>query len=198
MFLEALETQRLRSMPNSTLPPTQNTHAGVILVGDSMNMRHPLTGGGMTVALNDAVLLADLLRRDVVPTFAESSHLLDALATFHWRRKVRHASVINLLASALYTLFAAGSDPQLRLLRDATFSYFLRGGACQDGPMAFLSGLDANVAHLAYHFVSVAVLGCLQQFRQVNPLMALWRTVLVWKTIVTFVAPLVYGEITRT
>lgn len=41
--------QRLRSMPNSFLPPSmqgQNKeNAGIIVVGDAMNMRHPLTGG---------------------------------------------------------------------------------------------------------------------------------------------------------
>ncbi|KAF9944996.1 Squalene epoxidase, partial [Mortierella alpina] len=52
-FLIALETERLRSMPNSFLPPSTSSELGVILLGDAMNMRHPLTGGGMTVALND-------------------------------------------------------------------------------------------------------------------------------------------------
>lgn len=41
--------QRLRSMPNSFLPPSmqgQNKeNEGVVVVGDAMNMRHPLTGG---------------------------------------------------------------------------------------------------------------------------------------------------------
>lgn len=43
------EKQRLRSMPNSFLPPSmqgqRNDRKGVIVVGDAMNMRHPLTGG---------------------------------------------------------------------------------------------------------------------------------------------------------
>ena len=30
---------------------------GVVLVGDSLNMRHPLTGGGMSVALSDVCML---------------------------------------------------------------------------------------------------------------------------------------------
>ena len=61
----AFEKDRLRRMPNSFLPPVEQgtaaTKKGVILVGDSWNMRHPLTGGGMTVALNDVVVLRDLL-----------------------------------------------------------------------------------------------------------------------------------------
>jgi squalene monooxygenase len=39
---------------------------GALLLGDAFNMRHPLTGGGMTVALSDCSLLAELLRP--VPT----------------------------------------------------------------------------------------------------------------------------------
>ncbi|WVR06159.1 hypothetical protein IAU60_003189 [Kwoniella sp. DSM 27419] len=64
--LTSLADQRLRSMPNSFLPPSiqglASTLSGAILVGDAYNMRHPLTGGGMTVAFNDAVILTDYLR----------------------------------------------------------------------------------------------------------------------------------------
>ena len=44
-----------KSMPNSWLPPSRQPDTpGVLLLGDAINMRHPLTGGGMTVAFNDA------------------------------------------------------------------------------------------------------------------------------------------------
>lgn len=32
------------------------------MLGDAFNMRHPLTGGGMTVAFADCDLLCDMLR----------------------------------------------------------------------------------------------------------------------------------------
>jgi squalene monooxygenase len=35
---------------------------GAILLGDAFNMRHPLTGGGMTVVLNDVILLREMLK----------------------------------------------------------------------------------------------------------------------------------------
>jgi squalene monooxygenase len=44
-FATALETERLRSMPNGFLPPSLNNNEGMIVLGDAMNMRHPLTGG---------------------------------------------------------------------------------------------------------------------------------------------------------
>lgn len=35
--------------------------AGVLLLGDAYNMRHPLTGGGMSVALNDVRIWRSML-----------------------------------------------------------------------------------------------------------------------------------------
>lgn len=43
-FLEALKSgEKIRSMPNSWLPPSVNSKLGLLLLGDAMNMRHPLT-----------------------------------------------------------------------------------------------------------------------------------------------------------
>lgn len=35
---------------------------GVLLLGDAYNLRHPLTGGGMTVALKDIKIWRQLLK----------------------------------------------------------------------------------------------------------------------------------------
>ena len=105
-FEAALDEGRLRSMPNSWLPPTTNRTAGLAILGDAMNMRHPLTGGGMTVALNDVVLLRDLLSPAKAGDLRDSRNVAKAFRQFHWRRKDLTA-VINILAQALYSLFAA-------------------------------------------------------------------------------------------
>ena len=105
-FEQALEAGNIRSMPNSWLPPSTNRTAGMMIFGDAMNMRHPLTGGGMTVALNDVVLLSELLSPESVPTLDDTKLVLKRLKSFHWRRKDVTA-VINILAQALYSLFAA-------------------------------------------------------------------------------------------
>ena len=96
----------LRSMPNSWLPPTTNRTPGLIILGDALNMRHPLTGGGMTVALNDVLLLKSLLSPETVRNLGDTKLVLRQMRTFHWRRK-NLTSVINILAQALYSLFAA-------------------------------------------------------------------------------------------
>lgn len=81
------------------------------MLGDAMNMRHPLTGGGMTVAFNDVVLLRDLLSPETVPDFGNTKLVLEQMERFHWQRK-NLTSVINILAQALYSLFAAsGMSP---------------------------------------------------------------------------------------
>jgi squalene monooxygenase len=82
---------------------------GAILIGDSWNMRHPLTGGGMTVALNDVVMLRKLLGS--VSDFTDWRQVRNALHRWHWDRKPL-SSTINILSVALYELFGAdgGSD----------------------------------------------------------------------------------------
>jgi 2-polyprenyl-6-methoxyphenol hydroxylase-like FAD-dependent oxidoreductase len=103
-------------MPNSFLPPSMqglsSTPSGLIMVGDAWNMRHPLTGGGMTVAFNDAVLLTEYLG---VARLGEGRDGLEdwdrvgeGLREWFWRRKSL-AGVVNVLSMALYDLFG-GAD----------------------------------------------------------------------------------------
>lgn len=68
-------------------------------------MRHPLTGGGMSVALNDVVLWRDLLRD--IPDLSDHMAVLKALRSFTSKRRANHSFVVNILAMALYELFAA-------------------------------------------------------------------------------------------
>ena len=61
-FLAAVEGGAIRSMQNKQLTSKPLHQPGALLLGDSFNMRHPLTGGGMTVALSDTRLLCDMLQ----------------------------------------------------------------------------------------------------------------------------------------
>lgn len=105
-FYEALKIERIRSMPCSWLPATKNDTEGAIILGDAQNMRHPLTGGGMTVALWDVVHLRDILSTQTDLTRADL--VMTALEELHWRRK-KLSTVVNILANALYELFSAGN-----------------------------------------------------------------------------------------
>ncbi|KAI1399096.1 SE-domain-containing protein [Hypoxylon fuscum] len=141
-----------QSMPNSWLPPTKQSVPGLVILGDAMNMRHPLTGGGMTVALNDVVILQDLLSPQSVPDLGDAAAVGRAMHTFHWRRK-QLTAIINVLAMALYSLFAAQSA-ELAKLQRGCFAYF-KNGVTRD-PMGLLGGLIPDPLVLAYHFFSVA------------------------------------------
>ncbi|ORX46338.1 SE-domain-containing protein [Hesseltinella vesiculosa] len=163
-FLTALETERLRSMPNGFLPPSTNTCEGMILLGDAMNIRHPLTGGGMTVALNDVVLLADLLSPDSIPSLTDVDAVMKQMSRFHWKRK-KYCTAINVLAMALYRLFAA-EDEDLAVLRRGCFGYFQLGGDCIGGPCGLLSGLIQQPLVLIYHFYMVALYSIYLEFRR--------------------------------
>lgn len=112
-FLEALERGSIRSMPNSFLPPAPVPVPGMLLLGDAMNMRHPLTGAGMSVALNDTLLWRELLRK--VSDLTDHSAILDCSKKFLWQRKMSHSFVINILAQALYSLFSASDGEREKM-----------------------------------------------------------------------------------
>lgn len=73
-------------MPNRSMPASPQPTPGALLMGDAFNMRHPLTGGGMTVALSDIVVLRDLLRP--LQDLNDAALLCRYLECFYTLRKV--------------------------------------------------------------------------------------------------------------
>ncbi|XP_010417041.1 PREDICTED: squalene epoxidase 2, mitochondrial-like isoform X1 [Camelina sativa] len=153
-FIAAVEKGNIRTMPNRSMPADPVHTPGALLLGDAFNMRHPLTGGGMTVALADIVVLRDLLRpirnlndKEAVSKYMESFYTL--------RKPV--ASTINTLAEALYKVFLASSNEAKTELREACFDYLTLGGVCSSGPVALLSGLNPSPLSLVLHFFAVAI-----------------------------------------
>ncbi|PRQ22086.1 putative squalene monooxygenase [Rosa chinensis] len=155
-FMVAVEKGNIRSMQNKSMAANPVPTPGAILLGDSFNMRHPLTGGGMTVALSDIVLLRDLLRplRDL----NDAPALCNYLESFYTLRKPV-SSTINTLAGALYKVFCASRDPARQEMREACFGYLSLGGICSYGPVSLLSGLNPRPLHLFLHFFAVAIYG---------------------------------------
>jgi squalene monooxygenase len=102
-------------MPNSFLPAleqgSQHSKEGVILLGDSWNMRHPLTGGGMTVAFHDTVVLSSMLQEMLNNghSLADWEHVTEVLHRWFWKRKDL-AATVNILSVALYDLFGANGS----------------------------------------------------------------------------------------
>ena len=135
------------------------------MVGDAYNMRHPLTGGGMTVAFNDAVILTRMLRPGGDMGLGEGREgledwgkIAEGLRHWFWERK-NLAGVVNVLSMALYDLFGGSegesrevtncvhltdeyglmAESDLEVLREGCFRYFQLGGECVAGPVGFLS-----------------------------------------------------------
>ena len=123
----------------------------------------------MTVGFTDVVLMAELLSPARIPSLADTKAVTAALRSFHWRRK-NLSSVINILAMALYALFAA-NDTYLKALQRGCFRYFQIGGNCIDGPVGLLAGIIANPLVLVYHFFAVAFYGIWIRARSCNPLL---------------------------
>ncbi|XP_017972537.1 PREDICTED: squalene monooxygenase [Theobroma cacao] len=155
-FISAINKGNIRTMPNRSMPASPYPTPGALLMGDAFNMRHPLTGGGMTVALSDIVVLRDLLRplRDL----NDASALCKYLESFYTLRKPT-ASTIYTLAGALYKVFSGSSDPARREMRKACFDYLSLGGVFSNGPIALLSGMNPRPLNLILHFFAVAVYG---------------------------------------
>ncbi|XP_068180147.1 squalene monooxygenase [Antennarius striatus] len=194
-FMEALQNDRLRSMPASFLPPSPINKSGVLLLGDAYNMRHPLTGGGMSVALNDVGIWRSLLKN--IPDLYDDSAMLQAKKKFHWERKSSHSFVVNVLAQALYELFAA-TDNSLHELRKACFQYFKLGGECIAGPIGLLSVLSPKPMTLIGHFFAVALYAIYFNFKceswSTKPRALLKSGAILYRAC-TVMFPLIYSEL---
>ncbi|XP_055805146.1 squalene epoxidase 3-like isoform X2 [Solanum dulcamara] len=84
-FLCAIDKGHIKTMPNRSMPAAPYPTPGALLLGDSFNMRHPLTGGGMTVALSDIAVLRNLLMP--LQDLNDADELCKYLESFYTLRK---------------------------------------------------------------------------------------------------------------
>ncbi|CBI25077.3 hypothetical protein VitviT2T_003805 [Vitis vinifera] len=155
-FISAINKGNIKTMPNRSMPASPLPTPGALLLGDAFNMRHPLTGGGMTVALSDVVVLRDLFRP--LQDLNDAAAVCKYLEAFYTLRKPV-ASTINTLAGALYKVFCASPDQARKEMRQACFDYLSLGGVFSNGPVSLLSGLNPRPLILVLHFFAVAVYG---------------------------------------
>jgi squalene monooxygenase len=189
-FIEAVESGRIRSAHNREMAAEPMLKSGAILLGDAFNCRHPLTGGGMTVGLSDCVIIRDLLT-DV--NLYDIEEVDRALSKFYMERK-KISSTINILANALYAIFAARKDPIIDYMKQAVFEYFKRGGNCVAGPVGLLGGLIESPYVLLMHFFSVAIYFCVGQLFPCPTPKSLYVSARLMKAATLIVAPLISDE----
>eukprot|EP01041_Mallomonas_annulata_P004439 gene4439-8846_t len=161
LFNKSIDTNEIKSMPTKFFPAKKSLKRGAFLIGDALNMRHPLTGGGMTVAIRDAETLSHLI--------GNTSNNLNDLDSIHNKYeeflllRKNYASTINVLANALHAVFSTPSgNPIRQSLRNACFDYLSMGGPYAAGPVGLLSGLTPKPEILATHFFMVAFFGVKQ------------------------------------
>ncbi|WCJ18102.1 squalene epoxidase 2 [Euphorbia peplus] len=156
-FISAADKGSFRTMKTRSMAASPNPTPGAFILGDALNMRHPLTGGGMTVALSDVVLLRDLLR--TLGNLDDAKSACTSLQSFYMSRKAM-ASTINTMADSFYKVFSVSDDQGLtKEMRQVCFDYVRVRGNGPDGIIALLSGLNPRPLSVVTQFVSIAVYG---------------------------------------
>ncbi|EFC48843.1 squalene monooxygenase [Naegleria gruberi] len=209
-FKAEVDASRIKVVQNREMPgetPESLTKKGVVLIGDAMNCRHPITGGGMTVTFSDCKELVKAIIQ--IKDLNCVSEVDEAIQSFYSNRK-KVASTINILANALYSILAPSltvvrndqektihKDDTVSLLRRAVFRYLQRGSFCQTGPLSLLSGLWHSPYGLLFHFFSVALLGSVDLIKEGGILGifgSLYKSLKMITGATTLIAPLIAEE----
>ncbi len=149
-FINAVNAGKYKVFPNHRLPVTPIIKKGVVLLGDSLNMRHPLTGGGMTASFTDCYNLGNELLK--VKDWWNINDLELAVQKFY-STKTEQTGSINILADALYGVMTSQD------LKEACYDYLNQGGTKASEPVSILSALSRNKQMLQRHFFAVAFYG---------------------------------------
>lgn len=149
-FIAAVEAGDFKVMPNHYMPGKPVPEEGAVLLGDALNMRHPLTGGGMTACFTDVLSLGKLLTE--CTDLSDSRKVNSLIKTFYFQKR-KENSTINILADALYRVF------RHKPLADACFDYLAQGGKFAQEPVSILSGISRDKNLLIKHFFAVAKFG---------------------------------------
>lgn len=150
-FHNAVLTQLPKVCPNQSMGAQMNFTAGIWLVGDSLNTRHPLTGGGMTVGFTDLYTFINTIKQTNYD-FSNTKRLDSIVQDIYYERHNNNAC-INILADALY---GVTSD---ELLKVACYSYLSLGSRMSGDPVKLLSGISRSQPLLITHFFMVAFWG---------------------------------------
>ena len=146
-FLKAMDEDQLKVMPNHSMKGQAFRKRGAALLGDSLNMRHPLTGGGMTASFTDIICLNKAIS---LIDFQDDKKLEIAVNEYYQVRS-KGVETINILANALYKVFRDED------LKEACFEYLQKGGDQATGPLAILAGINKSKKFLLKHFFKVAM-----------------------------------------
>lgn len=156
-YQHALQADRLKVMPNHYMAAKPKICKGAVMLGDALNMRHPLTGGGLTAVFSDIEILSGHLL--AMPDFNNTDLIYQKIEAYYRDRQYANAN-LNILANALYGVMS--ND----LLKNAVFKYLQRGGVNAKESIAILAGLNKNHYSLMKQFFFVALFGAYTLVRE--------------------------------
>ena len=154
------------------------------MLGDSLNMRHPLTGGGMTAAFTDIQNLGNRLK----PKVLNSTELTDRAVHKFYNSRHKQNATINILADALYGVM------KNEALKTACYNYLKRGGTYAQEPVAILSAVSRDLGLLMRHFFAVAFFGVRGLLKPFPTPMRIKQSYKLLRTAVNILYPLVMNE----
>jgi squalene monooxygenase len=184
-YEQAIQAGGFKVMPNHYMAAKPIIRKGAVMLGDALNMRHPLTGGGLTAVFSDIqILSAHLL---AMPDFSNTDLMHQKIEAYYRDRQSANAN-LNILANALYGVMS--ND----LLKTAVFKYLQCGGANAQESIAILAGLNRNHYSLIKQFFSLAVFGAYDLMRQNSA--NLPKATKILKDAFTIIKPLAKNELT--
>ena len=156
-YEQALQEGGFKVMPNHYMAAKPIIRKGAVMLGDALNMRHPLTGGGLTAVFSDIQILSTHLL--AMPDFNNTDLIHEKIEAYYQDRKIANAN-LNILANALYGVMS--ND----LLKTAVFKYLQCGGANAQESIAILAGLNRNHYSLIKQFFFLAMFGAYDLVRE--------------------------------
>ncbi|KAF5733249.1 hypothetical protein HS088_TW17G00791 [Tripterygium wilfordii] len=154
-FISSIDKGKIKKVPTWGMSARFHQVPGAILLGDALDMRHPLIGGGMRVALSDVVPLRDLLRP--LHNLNDASAVCRHLQPFYTLREVpsihRRQSCTDFFVCLLV---------QLRWNYDKHVSLFSvmdmdRGSNVSSETIALVAGLNPPRMNLLHNLCSTAI-----------------------------------------
>ena len=100
-ILASIDKNPIRSVPTYHLPEAASVRPGVLTMGDALNIRHPVTGSGMTVIFKDILMMQELLKD--IPDLNDVEAIERAQKMFMSRRK-SYTFVINVFARCFFDI----------------------------------------------------------------------------------------------
>ena len=149
-YQQAIHVGGFKLMPNHYMAAKPKIRKGAVMLGDALNMRHPLTGGGLTAVFSDIHILSTHLL--AMPDFSNKDLIQKKIEAYYKDRQRANAN-LNILANALYGVMSNN------LLKAAVFNYLKNGGENAQESISILAGLNRNNWALIKQFFFVAMYG---------------------------------------